>query len=202
MDSGVLFEQTALVHFSFLQRMAVKMTRNEDEAQDLVQDTLLSAFRAFHTYRPGTNCRAWLCKILKNTCINRFRKQGRRPTEVEFDFIEEIREDRIQPVAPGPSDPEEALLNGVLHDEVRQAFAQLPPPFEQTLSLLVVGGFSYREIADIMRCPIGTVMSRTHRARRLTQDRLLPHVEGRAWESLRARGSKSGGVPAAVSAAH
>jgi len=189
MDTAALFEQTALVHFSFLQRMAVRITRNEDDAQDLVQDTLLSAYRAFHTYKPGTNCRAWLCRILKNTRINRYRRQRRRPAEVDFDTIEEVLESHIRETSLKPCDPEEALLHGVLKEDVRRAFEELPPPFRRTLSLAVVGGYSYREIADIMSCPIGTVMSRTHRARVLTQQRLLPHAQGRPW----AGGSKRNG---------
>ena len=195
MESGACFEQTAWVHVDFLYNMAVKMTRNEDDAHDLVQETFLRAYRFFDKYEPGTNCKAWLCQILKNSLINRYRQQHRRPSEVDFDCIEEIREGLIHVTGLKLGDPEETLLNSMLNEDVRQALEQLPPGFREALSLSLVGGFSYREIADRMGCPIGTIMSRVHRARKLMQKRLQQHAAGRPWATVQGRsaGERDGG---------
>jgi RNA polymerase sigma-70 factor (ECF subfamily) len=184
MDPRALFEETVYEHLHVLRALALKMTRNEDDAQDLLQDTLLRAFRGFHTYRPDTNCRAWLCRILKNTCINRYRKVQRRPAEVDFESVEETRESHIMRTARQTCDPEEALLKGRLRESVCQAFAELSPPYQQTIALSVVGGYSYHEIARVMGCPIGTVMSRKHRARKLAQEILRPVLGGLCGASM------------------
>jgi RNA polymerase sigma-70 factor, ECF subfamily len=153
MVSRTYFEQTALVHLDFLFNVAVKITRNEDDAQDLVQETFLRAFRFFDKYEPGTNCKAWLYRILKNTFINRYRQQ------------------------------QESFMNNMLRTDVRQALEKLPADYREALFLSLVEGFSYREIAEMVGCPIGTVMSRIHRARKLMQRSLTAHSQGRPWSA-------------------
>jgi RNA polymerase sigma-70 factor, ECF subfamily len=181
MVSKIYFEQTALIHLDFLYNLALKITRNEDDAQDLVQETFLRAYRFFDKYEPGTNCKAWLYRILKNTFINNYRKQHRRPSEVDFDSIEETQEAHVTTTGLKKSDPEETLLNSILKEDVRHAFEQLPPGYREALALSLVGGFSYKEISDMMGCPIGTIMSRIHRARKLMQKQLTQHAVGRPW---------------------
>lgn len=181
MVSKTYFEQTALVHLDFLYNLGLKITRNEDDAQDLVQETVLRAYRFFDKYEPGTNCKAWLYRILKNTYINHYRKQHRRPTEVDFGAIEETQESQVDGAGAKPSDPEELLMNSLLREDVRQAFAQLPSGYREALALSLVAGYSYREIADMMGCPIGTIMSRIHRARKLMQKQLLHHAPAKPW---------------------
>lgn len=183
MVSKAYFEQTALVHHDFLSNLALKITRNEDDAQDLVQETFLRAFRFFDKYEPGTNCKAWLYRILKNTFINHYRKQHRRPSEVDFETIEETQESQVKHTTYRPGDPEETLINSLLKEDVRQAFEQLPDDYREALILSLVEGFSYREIAEMMGCPIGTVMSRIHRARKLMQRQLQAHSGGHPWAS-------------------
>jgi len=183
MVSRAYFEQTALIHLDFLYSLALKITRNEDDAQDLVQETILRAYRFFDKYEPGTNCKAWLYRILKNTFINHYRKQHRRPSEVDFEAIEETQETQVKHQGLRPGDPEETLINSFLKKDVREAFELLPEDYREALALSLVEGFSYREIAQMMHCPIGTVMSRIHRARKLMQKQLKSHAEGRAWAS-------------------
>lgn len=172
MISGESFEETAWVHFDYISKVALKLARDEDDANDLVQETFLRAFRFFGSYEPGTNCKAWLCKILKNTGINRYRQQRRHPS-TDFEAIGEIGESHAYPPGHRMGDPEETLINSILKEEVLEAFAQLTPRYRQVLSLSLMDGFSYREISDRVGCPIGTVMSRIHRARKLTREWLL-----------------------------
>jgi RNA polymerase sigma-70 factor (ECF subfamily) len=184
MVSKAYFEQTALIHLDFLYNLALKITRNEDDAQDLVQETFMRAYRFFDKYEPGTNCKAWLYRILKNTFINHYRKQHRRPSEVDFDAIEETQETQVKQTGLKQGDPEETLLNSMLKRDVRQAFDQLPQDYREALFLSLVEGFSYREIAEIMKCPIGTVMSRIHRGRKLMQRELKGHTAGKSWAAV------------------
>lgn len=181
MVSKAYFEQTALIHLDFLHNLALKITRNEDDAQDLVQETFMRAYRFFDKYEPGTNCKAWLYRILKNTFINHYRKQHRRPSEVDFEAIEETQETQVKQTGLKHGDPEETLINSLLKEDVRQAFDQLPQDYREALFLSLVEGFSYREIAQMMDCPIGTVMSRIHRGRKLMQKQLKEHTLDKSW---------------------
>lgn len=184
MVSRTYFEQTALVHLDFLYSSAVKITRNEDDAQDLVQETFLRAFRFFDKYEPGTNCKAWLYRILKNTFINRYRQKHRRPAEVDFDAIEEVHEAQVKYTGAKPEDPEERFMTSILRRDVRQALEKLPADYREALFLSLVEGFSYREIAQMVGCPIGTVMSRIHRARKLMQRDLTSQSQGHSWSPV------------------
>jgi RNA polymerase sigma-70 factor (ECF subfamily) len=181
MVSRSYFEQTALVHIDFLYNLALKITRNEDDAQDLVQETYLRAYRFFDKYEPGTNCKAWLYRIMKNTFINHYRKQHRRPSEVDFDSIEETQESHVRSDSSWPQNPEQTLINSIIREDVRNAFLQLPQGYREALALSLLGGKSYKEIADMMDCPIGTIMSRIHRARKLMQKQLTEHAEEKSW---------------------
>ncbi len=170
------FESSVLVHLDFLYSMGLKITRNDDNAQDLVQETVLRAYRFFDKFKPGTNCKAWLYRIMKNTFINNYRRDQRRPSEVEFDAIEEIRESKVEVDNVSMLNPEQQYANAVLDGDVAWAFDQLPDDYREALTLSLVEGYSYKEIADLMDCPIGTVMSRLHRARKRIQQYLLGHA--------------------------
>ena len=146
------FETEALVHLRSLYRAAYRMTRNPADAEDLVQETMLRAFRAFDTYTPGTNIRGWLYTILYRVRTDAFRKAGRTPQTVE------LADD-----GPAVPPPQDALAGG--QEDLERALAALPEPFQTAVILRDLEELSYDEIAQVLRVPIGTVMSRIHRGR-------------------------------------
>lgn len=177
-DNGltrVRIEQEALEHIDALYRTALRMTRNPADAEDLVQEVYLRAFRSLHQFTEGTNLRAWLFRILTNTYINDYRRRQRRPTSASLDDIEEFYlYDHLvdSGVQPSVERPEDIVLGKLSVDSVIDAIEELPEEFRQVVLLADVEGFSYRDIAAIVDIPIGTVMSRLYRARRRLQRRL------------------------------
>jgi RNA polymerase sigma-70 factor, ECF subfamily len=162
-------EQEALAQIDALYRTALRMTRSPADAEDLVQETYLRAFRSLHQFSEGTNLRAWLFRILTNTYINDYRKRQRRPTNTSLDDIEEFYlYDHLvdSGVQPGEERPEDVVVERLTTDDVSKAIDALPEEFRQVVVLADVEGFAYREIADIAGIPVGTVMSRLFRARR------------------------------------
>jgi RNA polymerase sigma-70 factor (ECF subfamily) len=171
------FEAEALRHLDPLYATALRMTRNPRDAEDVVQDTMLAAFRFFDRFEPGTNCKAWLFKILTNTFINRYRKKVRE-REVTGALLEEEAPSLMsEDMAESSRDPEGALSRPLLSDEVRAALDELPHDYRMAVVLADVEEFSYKEIADILDCPVGTVMSRLHRGRRLLQKTLRVYAQ-------------------------
>lgn len=168
------FEAAALEHLDALYGVALRLTRDEQNAQDLVQDTYVRALRFYDSFEWGTNLRAWLLRILTNTFINRYRKAKK-----EQQLSEMVQSGPTQDALLSSQsiwqlrDAESQLMGGLLREELVRAVDELPDDFRMTLILSDVYGFSYREIADIIDRPIGTVMSRLHRARRALQARLL-----------------------------
>jgi RNA polymerase sigma-70 factor (ECF subfamily) len=162
------FEAAALSHLDNLYGAALRLTRNPDDAQDLVQETYLKAFRASHRFEPGTNLKAWLFTILHNTWRNVVRDRGRNPVDVDSDAVE-----RAQDVAGERDSPERLLTRRAMSRGLRQALDALPPAFREAVWLRDVEEFSYAEIAKMLEIPIGTVMSRISRGRRLLHDRLI-----------------------------
>ncbi len=173
------FEKTALEYLTPLFNLALNLTRNRKDAEDLVQETYLRAYRFFGSYKPGTHIKAWLFRILRNTFINRYRAQKVRPDEVDFSKVELAYERIVDEQflqANTPVSPEEALMNGVLDEEIETAMARLPEEYRSVVILALVEDLSYKEIASAVSVPLGTVMSRLHRGRKLLQTQLLEYA--------------------------
>ena len=169
-------ETEALGYIDSLYRTALRMTRNPADAEDLVQEAYLRAFRSLHQFRPGTNLRAWIFRIMTNAYINDYRKRSRRPASSSLDDLEEfyLYDHLIDSgVQPQSERPEDVVLNRLTADDVIEALEELSDEFREVVLLADVEGFSYREIAEIMDIPVGTVMSRLYRARRRLQKALF-----------------------------
>jgi RNA polymerase sigma-70 factor (ECF subfamily) len=171
------FEREALAHLSSMLAVATRLTRNPAEAEDLVQDTFVKAMRARHQFEAGTNMRAWLLRILTNTFINRYRRGGLEKAVLEGPDADPLADGWIGTATMSAMrDPESVALRPMLEREIQEALDELPDEFRLAVLLADVEELSYREIADIMGCPIGTVMSRLHRGRRLLKTRLYEHA--------------------------
>jgi RNA polymerase sigma-70 factor (ECF subfamily) len=166
------FEREVMPHLGSLYAVALRLTRNERDAEDLVQDTALRAYRFFHRYEAGSNGRAWLFKILHNTFLTRYRRRSR-----EREVLEQLAEEPTPVLYEEADDPEKQLLTEFLSEDVRRALDRLPEEFRTAVVLCDLEEFSYKEIAEIMECPVGTVMSRLHRGRRMLQEALRGYAQ-------------------------
>ena len=170
--TGAAFEAEALAWIDALYRTALRLTRSPADAEDLVQDTYLKAFRAADSFEPGTNLRAWLFTILHNTARNRFRDRAREALTVDSEQAERALDASVLE-RPGATDnPETLLLRDTLGPELQAAIDALPETFRQAVWLRDVEDFTYAEIAGMLEIPIGTVMSRISRGRRMLFERL------------------------------
>jgi RNA polymerase sigma-70 factor (ECF subfamily) len=161
---------------------AMRMTRNRSDAEDLVQETFIKAWRSFATYQQGTNLRAWLFRIMTNTYINKYNAQQRKPTETELDDVEELfLYKRLGSVDQSQlsQSAEDQMLSLFTDDEVKKALEELPEQFRIPVLMSDVEGFSYKEIAEILEIPLGTVMSRLHRGRKAMQKMLYEYAKER-----------------------
>lgn len=172
------FEALVEPHMPTLLRLARRMVREREDAEDLVQETCLKAFRAFHQFQSGSDCKAWLITILINTYRDWARRALKHPRPIGFDdiadFYSQLRKDQSQNAI---QDPEEVAMHADLGRHVRMAIEDLPPEFRLAVFLADVEGYAYKEIAEMMGCPIGTVMSRLYRGRQLLQSTLRAFVE-------------------------
>ena len=182
------FADLAMEYMPSLYTAALRMTRNPADAEDLVQETYLKAYRAFNSFTEGTNLKAWLYRILTNTYINAYRAKKRRPEESDIDDLENFylyrRLGGLEGAAAGRS-AEDEVLDHFTETEVKEAIEALPEQFRMAVLLGDVEGFSYKEIAEILDVPIGTVMSRLHRGRRALQKRLYEFGRQRGLVSER-----------------
>ncbi len=171
------FEREALVHLDALYRVALRLTGNAADADDLVQETMLKAYRAWHQYEQGTNAKGWLLTILRHAFINEYRRRTRHPETVDLDAIEPfaVFEDLQE------EDPQGRFFDQIVDDEVLRAIDELPEQFREAIVLSDVEGMSYEEVARILSVPIGTVKSRLFRARRLLQAKLYEYAVGMGY---------------------
>jgi len=171
-DRRSSYEREALVHLDTLYRVALRLTGNAADAEDLVQETMLRAYRSWDTFTLGTNAKGWLLTILRNLFINEYRRKRRHPETVDLDTIEpfavfdEIQED----------DPQGAFFDRIVDDEVLRAVDQLPEAFREAVMLSDMEGLSYEEIAKVLDVPVGTVKSRLYRGRRMLQGKLYEYA--------------------------
>ncbi len=176
------FEQEFLPHIDALYNFAFHLTYDEEDAQDLVQETLLKAFRFIDSYQKGTNSKAWLFKILKNAFINDYRKQSKRPNKVDFQDIVNFHDSEDSALS-GSLDLREEIFQDMIGDEVMIALNTLPVDFRTVILLCDVEGFTYEEMAKIIDIPIGTVRSRLHRARNLLKEKLKSYAESLGYNT-------------------
>ena len=196
MADRATFAEQAMQYAPQLYSAALRMTRNQADAEDLVQETYLRGYRGFAGFTEGTNLRAWLFRILTNTYINSYRARQRRPVESDLADIEDLylyrRLGALDAVLANRS-AEEELMDLLTDEEVKQALEDLPENFRLPVLLADVEGFAYKEIAEMLDIPIGTVMSRLHRGRKAMQKALFDYAHARGLATTPASAEGSGG---------
>lgn len=175
------FKTEALPHIGALHTYALKLTGNELDADDLLQETYMRAYRFFHKFEKGTNCKAWLFRIMKNLFINDYRKNQKSPNKVDYDDIENYYES-IRSEKLNTTDLQERIYSRLLDDQVTNALNSLQDDFKTVIILCDLEGLSYEEIAEFVNCPVGTVRSRLHRGRKLLAQKLKKYAEEKGYD--------------------
>ncbi|MDP2037415.1 MAG: sigma-70 family RNA polymerase sigma factor [Ignavibacteria bacterium] len=174
------FEREAVPHMNAVFNFALRMTGDQDDANDLVQETYLKAFRFFDKFEKGTNCKAWLFRILKNSYINDYRKAVKEPNKVDYEdvqnFYENVKSDEID-----SKHYEQDAFSNLLDDEITKVLSALPEDFRTAIILSDIEGFTYEEIADFVDIPVGTVRSRLHRARKMLYAQLYDYAKDKGY---------------------
>lgn len=174
------FKSEAIPQMDALYSFARHLTGNADDADDLLQDTFLKAYRFWDKYEKGTNIRAWLFRIMKNSYINRYRKVTKEPDLIDFDEIQEFYT-RLQDTTTEDHDLAKQMFGGVLDDEVAKALDELHPDFKTVVILCDIEGYTYEEIAEFVDIPVGTVRSRLHRGRKMLQSKLFGYAKKKGY---------------------
>jgi len=190
------FEDISMPYIDSLYNTAYRMARNAEDAEDLVQETYLKAYRYYDKFEEGTNFKAWIFKILKNSFINLYRKKQRVPPQSEFGEIEESFESSVlDGFGDRIKSPEDELMANVLDEDVQKSLEKLPDDYRMAVVLADLEGFSYKEIAEILEIPLGTVMSRLYRGRKQMEKSLLEYAQDRGYirsgEPAKRRSAKS-----------
>jgi RNA polymerase sigma-70 factor (ECF subfamily) len=176
LEKRLEFEKEALPHMDALYRTALRMTKNENDAEDLVQEAFAKAYRFWDKFEPGSNCRAWLFKIMTNIFINEYRSKSRAPISVNVDDVDDnYLYGQLAQLTPDEN-PEQQFFAKIFDDDVRKAIEELPDDFRLVVVLSFLEGFSYQEIAEIADLQLGTVKSRLHRGRKLLQKKLFDYA--------------------------
>jgi RNA polymerase sigma-70 factor (ECF subfamily) len=175
------FQREAMVHIDSLYNFALRMTGDPEDANDLVQETYMKAYRFFDSFEKGTNCKAWLFRILKNSYINKYRKESKEPDKVDYDEIKEFYHS-VKHSSLDSNDMQEKMFAELLDDEVAQALESLPEDFKEVVQLCDIEGFTYEEIANMVDCPIGTVRSRLHRGRKILREKLMEYARQHGYK--------------------
>lgn len=182
------FEHEAMQYVDQLYSAAMRMTRNPQDAEDLVQEAYTKAYSAFHQYKPGTNLKAWLYRILTNTYINIYRKRQRQPQQANTDTVEDWQmAQAAEHTSSGLRSAEAEALDHLPDSDVKNALQQIPEEFRLAVYFSDVEGFAYKEIAEILNIPIGTVMSRLHRGRKLLRELLTDYARERGFKKQEAK---------------
>lgn len=176
------FQAEAMPFMPLLRNYANKICNNELDADDLLQETYMRAFRFYNKFEKGTNCKAWLFRIMKNLFINDYRKNQKSPGKVDYEDIENFYES-IKSNYTDSGDVQENLYNNQLDDEVTYALNSLQDEFKTVIILCDIEGLSYEEIADFVQCPVGTIRSRLHRGRKILQQKLNSYARKRGYET-------------------
>ncbi|MEX2435418.1 MAG: sigma-70 family RNA polymerase sigma factor [Balneolaceae bacterium] len=176
------FNEEIIPHLDALYNFGLRLTADPNDAEDLVQDTIVKAYRFFSSYEKGTNAKAWLFRILKNSYINNYRKKSKKPQEVDYDevatFYETIRAERTE-----TSDLEDKMFRELIDDDISNALDEIPEDFRTVVLLCDVEDFTYEEIANMLDVPIGTIRSRLHRGRNLLKAQLMEYAGKRGYVS-------------------
>lgn len=174
------FDEEIIPHMDALYNFALRLTTDPNDAEDLVQDTIVKAYRFFSSYEKGTNAKAWMFRILKNSFINNYRKTSKKPSQVDYDevssYYESIRAERTE-----TSDLESLMFREMMDDDLSTALKRLPEDFRTVVLLCDVEGYTYEEIANMLDVPIGTIRSRLHRGRNLLKTELLEYAKKRGY---------------------
>lgn len=178
-----LFEDLAFQHLDSLFSTALRLTRNQQDAEDLVQDACMKAYQFFRRFEPGTNFKAWIFKILMNTFINKYHKEMRTPPSVQFDKVEYSVDEALKDEERRTILTDENLFRNMFDDEIVQAIESMPEDYRVAVLLCDIENFSYKEISEITEVPIGTVMSRISRGRKMLQKSLLDYAKREGYFS-------------------